>query len=129
MRMVCVDLEKAFDRVDRELLWQVLERYGVRGRLKEAVESLFLQSEACVQVQGKNSGMEMRYLRKVEGGTRLDRVLNEDIRRRLGVEAVLAVADRKEKEWRERIEGMSQEMLVRRVFEEDVCGWRPRGRP
>ena len=55
MRMVCADLEKAFDRVDRELLWQVLERYGVRGRLKEAVESLYLQSEACVQVQGKNS--------------------------------------------------------------------------
>ena len=41
--------------------------------------------------------MEMRYLRKV-GVTRLDRVLNEDIRRRLGVEAVLSVADRK-KEW------------------------------
>ena len=55
MRMVCVDLEKAFDRVDRELLWQVLERYGVRGRLKEAMESLYLQSEACVRVQGKNS--------------------------------------------------------------------------
>ena len=51
----------------------------------------------------------MRYLRKVEGVTRLDRVPNEDIRRRLGVEAVLAVADRKKKEWRERIEGMSQE--------------------
>ena len=54
-KMVCVDLEKAFDRVDRELLWQVLERYGVRGRLKEAVESLYLQSEACVRVQGENS--------------------------------------------------------------------------
>ena len=39
----------------------------------------------------------MRYLRKV-GVTRFDRVLNEDIRRRLGVESVLAVADRK-KEW------------------------------
>ena len=38
----------------------------------------------------------MRYLRKVEGVTRFDRVLNEDIRRRLGVESVLAVADRKE---------------------------------
>ena len=40
--------------------------------------------------------MEMRYLRKI-GVTRLDRVSNEDIRRRLGVEAVLAVADRKKK--------------------------------
>ncbi len=46
--MVCVDLEKAFDIVDRELLWQVLERYGVRGSVKEAVESLYFQSEACV---------------------------------------------------------------------------------
>ena len=72
--------------------------------------------------------MEMGYLRKVEGVTRLDRVLNEDIRRRLGVEAVLAVADWK-KEWRVRIEGMSQERLVRRVFKEDVSGRRPRGRP
>ena len=79
--------------------------------------------------RSKIQAMEMRYLRKVEGVTRLDRVSNEDIRRRLGIEAVLAVADRKKKEWRERIEGMSQERLVRRVFEEDVCGRRPRGRP
>ena len=56
--------------------------------------------------RSKIQAMEMRYLRKVEGVTRLDRVLNEDIRRRLGVEAMLAVADRKKKEWRERIEGM-----------------------
>ncbi len=70
----------------------------------------------------------MRYLRKIEGMTRLDKVPNEDIRRRLGVEAVLAVANRKRKEWRERIGGISQERLVRRVFE-DVCGRRPRGRP
>ena len=72
--------------------------------------------------------MEMRFLRKISV-TRLDRVSNEDIRRSLRVEAVLAVADRQKKEWRERIEGMSQERLVRRVFEEDVCGRRPRGWP
>ena len=78
--------------------------------------------------RSKIQAMEMRYLRKVEGVTRLDRVSNEDIRRRVGVEAVLAFVDRK-KEWRERIEGMSQERLVRRVFEEDVCERRLRGRP
>ena len=79
--------------------------------------------------RSKIQAMAMRYLSwKVEGVTRLDRVPNEDIRRRLGVEAVLAVADRK-KEWRERIEGMSQERLVKTVFEDDVCGRRPRGRP
>ena len=33
MMTVCVDLKKAFDRVDRELLWQVIERYGVREML------------------------------------------------------------------------------------------------
>ena len=54
--------------------------------------------------KSKIQTMEMRYLRKVEGVTRLDRVSNEDIRRRLGFEAVLAVVDRKKKELRERIE-------------------------
>ena len=33
MVMTCVDLEKAYNKVDREKLWQVLEEYGVRGSL------------------------------------------------------------------------------------------------
>ena len=36
--------------------------------------------------RSKIKAMKMRYLRKIEGVTRLDRVSNEDIRRRLGVE-------------------------------------------
>ena len=50
---------------------------------------------------------------------------NEDIKRRLGVEAVLDVADRKKKEWRKKIEEMSQERLMSKIFEEEVCGRQP----
>ena len=55
MNMVCIALEKAFDTVNRMLLWLVVERYGVKRRLKEAVKSLYLRSEACVRIQRQNS--------------------------------------------------------------------------
>ena len=70
--------------------------------------------------RSKIQAMEMRYLRRVEGVTRMDRLANKDIKRRLGVEAVLEVADRKKKEWRKKIEEIPQERLVRRGFEEEV---------
>ena len=55
MVMVCVDLEKAYDKVDRGLLWQVIDAYEVRGRLARAVKSLYVGCEACVRVLGENS--------------------------------------------------------------------------
>ena len=57
----------------------------------------------------KSHAIEMTHLRRVEGTTRIDRVASEDIRRRLRVEIVLEVADRKKKEWRKKIEEMPQE--------------------
>ena len=39
--MCFVDLEKAFDRVPRVILWEVLQEYGVRGPLLRAVQSLY----------------------------------------------------------------------------------------
>ena len=53
--MVYVDLEKAYDRVDREMLWQVLESYGVSGRLGRAVRSLYDRCQARVRVLGQTS--------------------------------------------------------------------------
>ena len=50
----------------------------------------------------------MKYLRNVEGVTIMDRIPNEDIGRRLGVEAELDVVDRKKKECRKKIEEMPQ---------------------
>ena len=44
-----MDLEKAYDRVDRGAMWQVLRLYGVGGRLLRAVQSFYKGSRACVR--------------------------------------------------------------------------------
>ncbi|KAK3518142.1 hypothetical protein QTP70_033233 [Hemibagrus guttatus] len=48
--MCFVDLEKAFDRVPRGILWEVLWEYGVRGPLLRAVRSLYNQSRSLVRI-------------------------------------------------------------------------------
>ena len=50
-----MDLEKAYDRIDRENLWGVLERYGVRGAVLQAVKSFYEGSRACVRVRNEVS--------------------------------------------------------------------------
>ena len=45
-----MDLEKAYDRIDREALWTVLQGYGVRGAVLQAVKSFYVGSRACVRV-------------------------------------------------------------------------------
>ena len=72
---------------------------------------------------------EMRYLWRMEGVTKLDKVRNEDIRQRLKQEAVVEVARKKQRAWKEKLDGMERERLVRRVYSEEVTGRRPRGRP
>ena len=47
--MAFMDLEKAYDRVDREALWQVMRIYGVGGRLLKGVQSFYDDSKACVR--------------------------------------------------------------------------------
>ncbi|KAK3565172.1 hypothetical protein QTP86_000478 [Hemibagrus guttatus] len=45
-----VDLEKAFDRVPRGILWEVLWEYGVRGPLLRAVQSLYNRSRSLARI-------------------------------------------------------------------------------
>ncbi|KAK7877033.1 hypothetical protein WMY93_032251 [Mugilogobius chulae] len=52
VHMCFVDLEKAFDRVPRGVLWGVLREYGVRGPLLRAVRSLYDRSRSCVHIAG-----------------------------------------------------------------------------
>ena len=45
-----LDLEKAYDRVDRDAMWNVLRLYGIGGRLLQGVKSLYVGSKARVRV-------------------------------------------------------------------------------
>ena len=47
---VFMDLEKAYDTIDRHGMWQMLKVYGVGGKLLKAVQSLYIDSRACVRV-------------------------------------------------------------------------------
>ncbi|KAK3557275.1 hypothetical protein QTP70_026276 [Hemibagrus guttatus] len=57
VHMCFVDLEKAFDRVPRGILWEVLWEYGVRGPLLRAVRSLYNQSRSLVRIASCKSDL------------------------------------------------------------------------
>ncbi len=50
-----MDLEKAYDRVDREALWSVLKIYGVGGQLLKGIQAFYREANAYVRVGGKYS--------------------------------------------------------------------------
>ena len=52
-----VDLEKAYDRVDRRLMWRTLEEYRVDRQLIGAIASLYTDSKSCVRILGRKSEM------------------------------------------------------------------------
>ena len=45
-----MDLEKAYDTIDRHGMWQMLRLYEVGGKLLKAVQSFYVDSRACVRV-------------------------------------------------------------------------------
>ena len=63
---VCfMDLEKAYDRVDRDILFSVLDNRGVKGGLLKAVKAFYRNSMAGVRL-----GHKMGELFEVKGGLR-----------------------------------------------------------
>ena len=79
--------------------------------------------------KSKVQAFEMRCLRRMEGVTILDKVRNEDIRSRLGQLAVILRVEKKKTEWLRKMEGMTDDRMVKKVFVENVLGKRPKGRP
>ena len=55
--MAFVDLEKAYDNVNRGKLWKALEGYGVQGELLRAIQALYEGVKACVKVGQRETEM------------------------------------------------------------------------
>ena len=45
-----MDLEKAYDTIDRQGMWHVLRVYGVGGKLLKTVQNFYVDSLACVRM-------------------------------------------------------------------------------
>ena len=45
-----IDLEKVYDKFDREAMWPVLGVYGINDQLFKAVQSLYEKTKVCVRV-------------------------------------------------------------------------------
>ena len=50
-----IDLDKVYDRVNREALWQELRMYDVGGKLLSGIKSIYVDSLACIIVNGGES--------------------------------------------------------------------------
>ena len=71
----------------------------------------------------------MNVLRRIEGVSRLDRKRNVDIREKLCQVSVLDMVKTRQEKWKARMEGMSRERSTRKIFEGEMEGKIPRGRP
>ena len=72
---------------------------------------------------------EMKYLRKIAGKTKWDRIRNEHIRTTLNQEPITKKIQKQQLRWYGHITRMSSNKLVKRVTEAGNIGKRGRGRP
>ena len=74
--------------------------------------------------------LEMKCLRSLVGVSRVDRVSNEEVRRRTGIEGELASrSDRRVLRWFGHVERMDEYSMARKVLMAEVSGRRVRGTP
>ena len=50
-----IDFEKAYDHIDRQLLWKKLENIGLHGNIMCTLRGLYTDVSCCVQVNGSKS--------------------------------------------------------------------------
>ena len=78
----------------------------------------------------KENVLEMKCLRSLVGVSRMDRVRNEEVRRRAGIERESASrADQRVLKWFGHVERMNEYRMARRVLMAEVSEGHVRGRP
>ena len=74
--------------------------------------------------------LEIKCLRSLVGVSRMDRVRNEEVRRRAGIERELASRrDQRVLRWFGHVERMDEYRMARRLLMAEVNGERARGKP
>ena len=81
------------------------------------------------KTKSKVQAAEMRVLRLIKGVTRLDRLRNEDIRRELCIDSILALVEKGQLRWYGHVKRMADHRYPKRFLEMIPDGRRPVGRP
>ena len=79
--------------------------------------------------KGQIEAAQMRALRRIEEGSRMDRVRNVDIRGRLKQKGVLDMVKKRQQNWKQKVEKMRNNRVIKKIYDGEIPGRRPRGRP
>jgi len=52
-----IDFKKAFDSIDRESLWKILELYGIPAKYINIFKALYKNSSCCARTREGNTDM------------------------------------------------------------------------
>ena len=52
-----MDFSKAFDRVNRNILWSKLNSYGLNGKILKVLQSLYSNVKCCIRINNRNTDL------------------------------------------------------------------------
>ncbi|XP_072395006.1 uncharacterized protein [Diabrotica undecimpunctata] len=93
---------------------------------------LTFENESWVLTKRQTSNtqaIEMKFLRRVKGVTKMDRIRNVDIRNELKMQSTLEFIEQRQLSWWSHLHRMQDIVPVRRVWEVKILKNKKRGRP